>query len=191
MTCRHTLSLLEDYVDQELTISQRDEIDAHLAICEICQKKFHQATKLKETLSNFETIDPGQNYWDETTQLILARTAQSDIIANVGRISLEQYCSTKGAFLRSVASFIVALFVLGSAIFFGSIQTNKQQITEIKTEIILSAEILEHFNNVNEIIFTKNEQARLTRGIFLLGTPGMLGRSALVSDLLTLKEKIN
>lgn len=189
MTCRHTQSLLEDYVDQELTISQRDEIDSHLARCNICQKKFHQATKLKETLSNLETGDPGQNYWDETTQIILARTAQNDLIANIERIPVEQYHYTKSAFVRSMASFVVALFVLSSAIFFGSTQSQQQPITKIETEIVLSAELLEHLNYVNEIIFTKNEQARLTRGMFLLGTPGMLGRSALVSELLILKNK--
>ena len=188
MTCRHTQSLLEDYVDQELTKSQCDEIDAHLAVCDICQEKFHQAIKLKETLSSIETVDPGQNYWDETTQIILARTAQSDMISNVEKIHIEQYRSAKISFVRSAVSFVVAIFVLSSAVFFGSMKNNQQSATEIKTEIILSAEILEHLNNVNEIIFTKNEQARLTRGMFLLGTPGMLGRSALISDLLTLKE---
>lgn len=188
MTCRHTQSLLEDYVDQELTISQHDEIEVHLAHCEMCRNLFHQATKLKESLSTFDVVDPGQNYWDETTQIILAKTAQSDFSTHVDQTPIEQYRSTKSALIRATASFAVALLVLGSAIFFGSMQSQQQPITNIKTEIIVSAELLEHLKHVNEIIFTKNEQARLTRGIFLLGSPGMLGRSALVSELLTFKE---
>ena len=36
--CHEVLARLSDYLDGELEMSERDEVDAHLRVCDICER---------------------------------------------------------------------------------------------------------------------------------------------------------
>ncbi|MBM4047182.1 MAG: hypothetical protein FJ279_18925, partial [Planctomycetes bacterium] len=48
MKCHEIVELLSEYLDGELDVGSRSEVDGHLAVCESCQRELHQ---LKATIS--------------------------------------------------------------------------------------------------------------------------------------------
>ena len=76
MICQHALSLLDDFLDNELASSTAAEVKSHLDGCTTCRQAYDESRRLKELLRQKRNRDPGQDYWLETSQLILARTVQ-------------------------------------------------------------------------------------------------------------------
>jgi len=49
--CESAVRRLWDYVDRGLPAAARDEVDAHLATCELCARRFTFASSLKDELA--------------------------------------------------------------------------------------------------------------------------------------------
>jgi anti-sigma factor (TIGR02949 family) len=49
-TCEQAFLRLDDYIDREISPAERQLVEAHLAVCEVCLKEFEFQAKLIETL---------------------------------------------------------------------------------------------------------------------------------------------
>ncbi len=189
MTCRHTMSLLEKFVDKELDQIQLSEIEQHLDSCLECNSEFREATRLKEMMTNIKVSLPGEIYWNETTDLILAKI-ENPIPRDHSNQRTYDVTQTKHSLLRAVVSFGVSLLVLFSAIWIGSFQEpNLTIISNDDQKIFVTTSLLNLNKNSNYTVLTKEEQTRLTRGMLMIGAPGYLGRSAMIMDLVSLASK--
>ncbi|UCE25283.1 MAG: zf-HC2 domain-containing protein [Candidatus Zixiibacteriota bacterium] len=177
MTCHDALTLLEDYVDQELSAGTEAQLKKHFAECAGCRREFDSALLLKELLGQHKPRDPGEDYWSETTALIRARTTESlrqstrvtDITASR---SLE-----RGAFTRSLVSVAASLVVLFSAILLGTGHEQRlARINATEPPVYIAAALEEVVDSDNTVIVTRDENERLTHGMLLLGAPGSIGR---------------
>lgn len=184
MTCRRTLILLEDYVDRELTADSVAEIETHLESCDCCRAKYSEAESLSETLKTLSVTAPEQEYQRQTLDLILART--SDTALPLPEESLFQSASPKDniSFMRSIASFAVAVSVLLSAIMIGLQNPLDPGAGLINQELKLKPAAF------NEILiaeengpFTQAEWNRLTGAMLMMGSPGPIRKSIIVTDL--------
>jgi anti-sigma factor (TIGR02949 family) len=80
MTCQHARSLLEDYVDGEITGSDAEQLEHHLETCSNCRAEYESSLHIKSILSNQLIREPSNQYWDDVTQLILARTVEAEYV---------------------------------------------------------------------------------------------------------------
>ncbi|MFQ5452583.1 MAG: anti-sigma factor family protein, partial [Candidatus Zixiibacteriota bacterium] len=76
MTCLNTIQLLEDYADNELSPEKTIEIKKHLDECLSCQNEYSIIRNLKELVQQKPVYNPGEEYWSETSNIILARTVE-------------------------------------------------------------------------------------------------------------------
>ncbi len=185
MTCRHAKSLLEDYIDGDLELDQSAEVDSHLNICEECRGEYHQALQLKEFLENQPTFDPGEDYWRETTELILARTeaSPSERVAPENRSPIGD--TGRATLARAAVSFAVSLGVLVSAVVIGSMQPAQiADSTDIDNPFVMTASVRDAVGTSGNELLTAAESSRLARGTLLLGAPGMLGKGIAFRELL-------
>ena len=185
MTCRHAKSLLEDYIDGELAPQKGAEVDRHLDICEECREEFRQARRLKELLENQPTIDPGEDYWRETTEMILARTEVS--VRTSPSRTLPRSYKTRGqpALLRAAVSFAVSLGVLISAIVIGSRQPDSAADSIIiEDPYVMTASIRNEVGASTNSFLLAAESSQLARGTLLFGAPGMLGKGLAFRELM-------
>ena len=185
MTCRHAKSLLEDYIDGDLTQQQCAEVDGHLDVCQECRSEYDQALKLKELLENQPIFDPGEDYWEETTELILARAESFPraVVSPEDRRPL--WATGRATLLRAAASFAVSLGVLTSAIVIGSRQPARfADSTELDSPFVMTAAVKDAVAGSDNELLTAAESSRLARGTLLLGAPGMPGKGIAFRELL-------
>jgi anti-sigma factor RsiW len=177
MTCHDALTLLEDYVDSDLPADKEDLVREHLASCATCRQEVDETVLLKELLRHHKPQDPGEDYWLETTRLILARTTES-ISLNVLPVSVaDSQAKRRQAFMRSVVSVAASLVVLFSALLLGSGQEQRlARLGSAQPPVFVSAPLDEIVGTDNTIIVTRDENDRLARGMLLIGAPGTLGR---------------
>ncbi|MEW6412322.1 MAG: zf-HC2 domain-containing protein [Candidatus Zixiibacteriota bacterium] len=179
MTCQSTLALLEDFVDKELTTEQQAQIEKHITACDKCRAEYESAIVLKELLQNRKTPDPGQDYWLETTSLIRARTVDSIAPPSEATRAVDRRSYDRNAFVRSLVSVAASLVILFSALLLGS--THKQHLADIGTTeapVFVSVPLEEVVASDNITIVTVEEKALVSKGMLLLGAPGILGRFA-------------
>ena len=179
MTCQSTLALLEDFVDKELTTEQQAQIEKHITACDKCRAEYESAIVLKELLQNRKTPDPGQDYWLETTSLIRARTVDSIAPPSEATGAVDRRSYDRNAFVRSLVSVAASLVILFSALLLGS--THKQHLADIGTTeapVFVSVPLEEVVASDNITIVTVEEKALVSKGMLLLGAPGILGRFA-------------
>lgn len=186
MTCRHALSLLEDFVDGELPDHDAEELRQHLATCSSCREEHDRSRQLRESLQSHITPEPPPGYWGETERLILARTIDGrDAVADTGSSDRE---TTRRAFVRSVLSVAVSLAVLVSAVIIGS---NRQgPVVEVSAQggsMLVTAPLVGLTGSDDTVIMTRAEHTRLAVGVLLMGTPGLAGRFVAFPDLMTLE----
>ena len=185
MTCRHAKSLLEDYIDGDLTLDECAEIDSHRDICDKCRAEYDQALQLKDLLEIQTTFDPGEDYWRETTELILARTEASprERVSSEDRRPL--WATGRATLARAAASFAVSLGVLASAVVIGSRQPAQiADSTFIDSPFVMTAAVKDAVGSPGNELLTAAESSRLARGTLLLGAPGMLGKGIAFRELL-------
>ncbi len=179
MTCQHVLALLEDSVDRELAPQQEAQVQEHIAACEKCRTEFKETSILKELLRQKKTPDPGEDYWLETTSLIRARTTDSIVPPQNVVSVVDRRSSDRNAFVRSLVSVAASLVILFSALLLGS--THRQHLAALgatETPIFVSMPLEEVVASDNITIVTVEEQAMVSKGILLMGAPGILGRFA-------------
>jgi hypothetical protein len=185
MTCRHAKSLLEDYIDGDLAPHQCAEVDSHLDICEECRGEFRQAQRLKESLENQPSFDPGEDYWRETTEMILARTEVS-VPTSASREKPRSYQAIgQLALVRAAVSFAVSLGVLMSAIVIGSRHPDSvADSVIIEYPFVITASIRNDVGASNNEVLLAAESSRLARGTLLFGAPGMVGKGIAFKELM-------
>ncbi|MCK4377347.1 MAG: zf-HC2 domain-containing protein [Actinomycetia bacterium] len=57
MDCEYIRNLISEYIDNELPISQKKEVEDHLAICSSCKKYFDEIIEVKELLTSATFYD--------------------------------------------------------------------------------------------------------------------------------------
>ncbi len=186
MTCREALLLLDDYVDRDLSPAQMEAVAKHLAECPSCREEVETISKVKELLGQKSVYSPGEDYWSETSSLILARTVESSL----ERIPVEPNRTTqKQAFIRSLVSVFASLVILFTALLIGS---NKGpgfvRLTAPEAPIYSVAPIQDMVGSDNTVIVTRAERLNQAKGMLLMGSPGFLGRFALMFEMDNLPE---
>lgn len=190
MTCHQAVSLLDIYLDGELTPPSSVELERHLASCPACTIELESAKKLRELLKQSrETAappEPRPDYWTETEALILARTIEASSAATerttITRVS--GYQGT-GALVRSLVLFAASLVLMIGAIYVGSQRQELARVTiNENSPVLIAATAAGTLGEDNGLVLTKEEKNSLVRGMFALGAPGPVGRYTTIADLL-------
>ncbi len=186
MTCQHLLSLLEDYVDNDLSATDRARVSEHLDCCATCRAEYEAIRNLKGLLKRQPTTDPGQPYWSEVSSLILARTVEAAPLAQSGR-TLRLDTSERTTFIRALVSAAVSVSILVAALFLGSGVELQQPVAVLvaKQPLLISSSLTGLVDANHGSIITRDEQIRLVRGLSLLGPPGAIGRFPVIPNLMT------
>jgi len=184
MTCRRTLILLEDYVDRELPADSIVEIDQHLESCDCCRAKYREAESLKETLRNLSVTFPEKEYQRQTLELILARTAGTASQPPSKGLIRSASPADSISFMRSIASFAVAASVLLSAILIGLESPQYSGAGLIDSNFAASpAQFKDALIAEDYGPFTQAEWNRLAGAMLMMGSPGPIRKSIIVTDL--------
>lgn len=185
MTCRHTRLLLEDFLDHELPQAERDQVQRHLESCTDCRSEYEELVRLKELMGTVTAPDPGRDYWQQTTQVVLAKTVDSTAATAADRVAVRRREAAKTAFVRSLISAAASLAILVSAVMIGSLHRSAGDWQDpAEQPVLLSASIQEELDLRRVPVFTEYERGRLARGMLLLGAPGYLGKSAVLPEYL-------
>jgi hypothetical protein len=75
MTYRHTLHLHGDYLDGDLSPQQETLVEKHVSECPRCREDLEKLKKLTQTLKEIQAPDPGDNYFRQLNDTLMARTA--------------------------------------------------------------------------------------------------------------------
>ena len=173
MICQHALSLLDDFLDNELASSTAAEIKSHLDDCTACRQTYDESRYLKELLKQKRNRDPGQDYWLESSQLILAKTVQQN--GPEERYTISKASSDpRGSFVQALVSLAASLVILVSALIVGMNQNHAPDAVTRGGPVLFGSSVYQQLNTGNFII-TEDEQQRLAKGMLLLGPPGLLG----------------
>jgi anti-sigma factor RsiW len=184
MTHRFPSSLLEDFVDNELSEEELADFKRLLESSPELRDEHQLAVRLKELMKKQPVPDPGEDYWSEVTELILARTTGApDNETTV--TSQEELSNRRSAFLRSLVSAAAALFILFSALVIGS-GKHHQMLTEniSANSVLLTASVADEINSDSFVMMTKAERNSATIGLLMLGPPSPVGRFAALPMLL-------
>ena len=173
MICQRALSLLDDFLDNELTLSTAAEVKSHLDDCTTCRQAYDESRRLKELLRQKRNRDPGQDYWLETSQLILARTVQRSEPEQPYAMR-ETASDPKGSFVQALVSLAASLVILVSALVVGMNQSHAPDAATRGGPVLFGSSVDQQLNAGNFII-TEDERQRLAKGMLLLGPPGLLG----------------
>lgn len=174
MTHRPLLALLEDSVDKELSEQEMAELKRLLAESEDLRLDRDASVRLKELLRHLKTPDPGDAYFDELTELVLARTTRSAAGATYDR----QPAGTtdeRSMFVRSLVSAVASIFLFLAALFVGS--QDHQSIVSLSgpNGPLLTSSVARQLQQPDFVLVTKAERARISQGISLLAPPGLSG----------------
>jgi anti-sigma factor RsiW len=164
--------LLDDYLDRELPTESSTTVDAHLEVCPDCRIEYERTLRLKELLASGIVPEPAEPYWDEVTDLILARTVEKDGITELerhrGRPQRE-----KNSFYRSLVSVAASLALFFTALWLGPSLT-RDAGGAIWTERNAAPQTVEIAGRNNaESLLSRSEQDRIAGGLLLVGSPGM------------------
>ncbi len=182
MTCRHTHSLLEDYVDSEVDLATAESLKAHLLECDECRAEVESSAILKSMIKGLSRPDPGDEYWDEVSRLILARTVEGEAPPSpvYQRVPVSASREARQTLMRSVASVAFSLVVLLGAIWLGSQRHNGTFVVQTPTKEFLVAASINPLTIPTDEIYTARERAKLAGAVSLLGPPvhGRMGEFA-------------
>ncbi|MCP4684667.1 MAG: hypothetical protein GY867_04380 [bacterium] len=178
MTCPYTRSLLEDYVDKELSSAEADAVAMHLTTCDACRADYEATVKLKGLLSRRAVPDPHPEYWKEVSSLILARTVESAPFEATDRPFDRVRSSERASFVKSLISVAASLGIFIAAISFGSFGDKAVSTTSTLMEpqvLSTSALVASAHADANTETPLANRE-RVSEAMLLLGPPGLLGR---------------
>lgn len=191
MTCHQAVPLLDDYLDGELSPQQVADLERHLAACPACRSELETGRSVRELLKRSrEEIalpDPGIDYWNQSENLILAKTIEgsSHIEPEVTHITHIAGQSSTGTLVRSMMLFAASLVLMISALYLGSQrQQFSKTIDRPNSPILVAASASPSVGSDNSLILTLEEKNSLVRGMFALGAPGPIGRYTTIADLM-------
>ncbi|MBU0982333.1 MAG: zf-HC2 domain-containing protein [candidate division Zixibacteria bacterium] len=185
MTCRTFQSLLESFADNELDPSQVAQAREHLKSCDICREEYTSTLALKQLLSTPTVPDPDPGYWDEVTDLILARSVRStsEYFREPGPAARPGLFDS--SLTRATLSVAASLAILFMALFLGEThESQADRIAMTEQAMIETSSMVALINSDSEeTMWTPEDQQRLTGCLTIMGPPGMMGRLTDLSDL--------
>ncbi|MFZ1685728.1 MAG: zf-HC2 domain-containing protein [Candidatus Zixiibacteriota bacterium] len=186
MTCRHALSLLEDYMDSNLASPTAFEVKAHLDACPECRGEYEETLRLKELLKTPVTSTVADSYWSEVSSLIAAKTVEADASLPARSPSITQISSDRRELFRSAMAFAASICILFTALYLGSLRNQQSShFNNPHSTILVAATLREVVGDDDGAVITNREYATMMGSRFLMGMPGPLGRALGPLDLLT------
>ncbi|MDD3732140.1 MAG: zf-HC2 domain-containing protein [candidate division Zixibacteria bacterium] len=187
MLHRHITDVLDAYVDNELDNSTREQVSRHLEECPDCRNEYESALNLRDFLKAGKVPDPGEEYWNEVSSLILAKTVERTPNKST-LINLEQERNNnRRANYRSLVSVAASLMIFFTSLFFGSAQNRPLTGNFTSTDKNLPSVVVSDDEATDNIIITCDEQKNLLKGIILLGSPSHIEQYGILSDLFTVR----
>lgn len=179
MSVRHPHALLEAYLDNELSDTEQQRVKRLLDTSPDYRKACEELVRLKEMLHNVRVPDPGEDYWSETTDLILARTVDHPT-QELQRVTVQTTQSERRrAFVRSLVSAVLSLAVLLSAIALGSQHQEQSRTTPARmseSPVLVTAPLRYMIDDQASELYTPRDELRMARGMLLIGLPGFAGK---------------
>jgi len=181
MTHRFPSSLLEDFVDQEMSEQQADEFRRLLTESPELERQCAEAERLRALMRQMPTPDPGDEYFSEVTELILARTGgmsrQAPPMSSGRAATVEQ----RRAFFRSLVSAAAALLIFFTAVLVGTSRNQQRAGTEITAgDVLVTAGLADRLDGGIRAVMTETEFANASVGMLLLGSPSHVGRFSIL-----------
>ena len=163
-------------VDDELPAEKLDEVRRMLEDNPELQQYVARSRRLKELLAQIVVPDPGRQYWDETTSLILARTVE----AEAARVSVG---SERFSLVRSLFSVAASIIILISALYIGSNGRAPMPLKTDSGEIAFAAVSVQKDISPGDFpAYGHKEALQLARAMIVMGPPGMFGRCLLFPE---------
>lgn len=172
MTHRPRLALLEDSVDKELSPDELAELTRLLEESEELRNDRDASVRLKELLRHLKAPDPGHRYFDELTELIVARTGRSPQPFN--RQPADQ-ADQRARFTRSLVSAVASIFLFLAALFVGSQDHRAIASFSGSDGVLMTSAVARHIDRPEFALVTSTERSRISQGLFLLAPPGLSG----------------
>ena len=172
MTHRPLLALLEDSVDKELSPDELAELTRLLEESADLRADREASVRLKELLRHLNAPDPGHRYFDELTELIVARTGQSP--QPLRRQPAEQ-ADERALFTRSLVSAVASIFLFLAALFVGSQDHRAIASLSGSDGVLMTSAIARHVDRPEFALVNNTERSRISQGLFLLSPPGLSG----------------
>ena len=188
MTRPSKRSLLEDFVDSELSEEETSYVRQLLAQSPELQQEHDATLRLREILKTLPVPDPGEQYWSESTELILARTTPSETEESVNRSLPEITAQKRHAFWRSVVSAAASLIILFSALVIGSQrQTHKETNIVDEGRMLVTTDLADRLTTPTVELTDQPELAGMTVRNILQGPPGHVGRFSDPTETMPMK----
>ncbi len=191
MTCYDALALLDDFVDGELDSSLAGTMRDHIENCDHCNVEFLASKRLKELLKKTPKGNPSEDYWSDTTRLIMARTIATDEAFRPKTKTPSYQHSNRTDFVRSLVSLAASIAILVSAVLVG--QSQNQPAVSVGSQgdrpVFLAHSVTDQFPGGYPALAIGDDQSRLARGMLLMGAPGHLSRLALLADMMTQTDR--
>lgn len=177
MTHRHALSLLEDLVDDELPADKLAELRRLIEDDPGLQRELARSRRLRELLGNIKTPDPGRQYWDETTSLILARTVEAE------RAQSEAY-TERFSLVRALFSVAASIAILITALYVGSNGRTPMPLAgaDNNPAAFVAASEQATLSTVRFPVYDHDDALRLAQAMIVMGPPGVFGKCLLFPE---------
>ncbi len=176
MTCLEFRTVLDAYLDGELSAEQTAQAQEHIQRCTICRDEIASLQSLKESLRQSRGIpEPQVGYWEESRMQIHAKTVLSDSSPEEepARPERESYYPL----LRSIVSVAASIALLVTVLVIGS--KHDQPAVVIKGpagQVIVAQTLADELLIPDGGELTLGDQRRLGTACILVGGPGLLGR---------------
>jgi hypothetical protein len=76
LDCEYIKNLISEYIDNELSINQKKEVEDHLAICSSCKKYFNEIMEVKELLTSATFYDLSFERSKKLSKLVREKSAE-------------------------------------------------------------------------------------------------------------------
>ena len=185
MTCSLARSLLDDYADRELPANTKSALEDHLEVCPACRAEYDEVLALTSALSGFTQPEPQQEYWAEVSELILARTVESDRPV-VALTESEIKARDRSSLYRSVLALAASVMIFAASLWLGSsgpvglpsFSERGRAGSEQSSQVAVSSQ--------TSSTISIDEQALIASSMLLVGAPGMFASPTEMSSLLGL-----
>ncbi len=178
MTCLRYKPLIDDFADNNLAPELVTQLKEHFSTCSACKQELEATKNLKELLHNTTSHIPGDLYFEETAELIIARTIEK----NNWQDNQKPTSKVRSEFTRALFSTAAALLLLAASILIGTSDTNFAQNNPTESTIFVMTPVEQMIEPDNSPIFTKAEQLNHIQGMLLISPPGMLGRLSVIHE---------
>ena len=184
MTCRDILSLLDDFMDNDLSAEQAAQVQSHLDECPGCRAEYNRTLQLKSLLQRDSFPEPPEEYWTEVSAIIQARTVDS--VPLIRERAVEERTSTHRGLYRSVAVFAASAVLLATTLLVSYNRHDRSALHKEPSTVYVTDRLSGQMNHPASDYLTPQDQTRISGGTLVVGAPSMVGRySSLAGITLT------